>query len=73
MAFKKEDISKLEGVFTVARLGLVNSSPETKQDLYNLLMLENRFIENIEVSISMKEELKKLKELKEVNTTEEGQ
>lgn len=44
MAFVKEDIGALEGVFTLARLQLINSRPEDKQGLYNFLMLENRFI-----------------------------
>lgn len=73
MAFVKEDVIALEKVFTLARLQLTNSRPDDKQGLYNFLMLENRFITEIQSQLPQEEvaELEAVKdEAKEENTEE---
>lgn len=69
MAFVKEDVVALEKVFTLARLQLTNTRPDDKQGLYNFLMLENRFITEIQSQLP-EEEVTELEAVKEENTEE---
>lgn len=64
MAFVANDLDALEEVFALARVQLTNSNPKDKQSLYNLLMLENRYLQEIK-AVLPKEEVAKLQPVKD--------